>query len=313
MKKNKVYSSRISKIRTQISLLFKDPGLFLADFLYVNIYQSNMGKIPYPILLYIIKYYGGWPGMGIILPMRKYKYQEKVKKFGEIIKIIIGLALIILISIFGVTRHSDSFFFGFVQELLAEIFFIIILLYVLPRFLNPPRKFSLSIYQKMPFGQTYFGDGKARIDIVLRNNGPEYLKNDEYQWELYIPYEMLDEDDIIKYDGACEVLDDYFGKMWKISSDNNPSLFTNHEKSLLSIQVDREYLTGEKPSSVGPLFKVYYLIRTINGNIPAFDKVTMDFMGVGIPAEIYPQLGEINFDDWIAAYQSKNLVKKSKK
>jgi hypothetical protein len=45
-------------------------------------------------------------------------------------------------------------------------------------------------------------------------------------------------------------------------------------------------------------FKIYYIFRTINGNIPTLESVTRDFQGSGIMFEEYPKIGELVFTDW---------------
>jgi hypothetical protein len=42
-----------------------------------------------------------------------------------------------------------------------------------------------------------------------------------------------------------------------------------------------------------PPAKIYYILRTIGGNVPSYDSVSRDFLGSGIPLDQYPQFGEI--------------------
>ena len=293
----------IKRTWQKVITLIKNPGHGLADFLYQKVYKFEKDKIPYPIFLFILKYYGGWAGVGIYMSMREFDYKKKIKKFKDISKVVIVVTIITTGIIVGATQSSDSFMFGVVQELLAEIVSIVIIFYGLPRLLNPPKKFDLTIFQKSPFGQSYRGDSKPIINIVLRNDGLEFLDVNEGRWELFIQKDILEESDFISSIGKREVISEVFGEMWKISGDINAPLFSKQEIVLLSFQVNREYLIGELLSLNGAFFKVYYLLRTINGNIPTIDKVTRDFMGIGISNEIYPQYGEITFDEWIDVYQ----------
>ena len=150
----------------------------------------------------------------------------------------------------------------------------------------------------MPFGGTYHSNKKPIINIIIRNEGKDILQINEFRWELFICKEFLKEKDFINFKGKIELIEDYYGTMWKISGDNQTPLFIGQEIILLTLKIDQKLLIGELLGNQIPIFKVYYLLRTIDGNIPSFDKVTRDFMGIGIPVESYPQFREITFEDW---------------
>ena len=121
MKQEKRNNKHRINILKKFIIRIKQPGQSLADFIYTVVYKGQIDKIPYPILLFIIKYYGGWAGIGIMLPIREYRYKEKVNKIVDVTKLLIGPIVIIPIIIYGITKTSENFLFGFVQELLAEI------------------------------------------------------------------------------------------------------------------------------------------------------------------------------------------------
>lgn len=272
---------------------------WIAEFIYFKIFKGDKSKVPYPIFLFILKQFGGWAGVGIYLPMRQYEYKAKMKKVKEIIVPVAGVLFVLIIFIISMTKSSENFIFGFSQEFLSNVIFTLLILYFLPRMLNPPKKYEVQINRRLPYGIMYKEGEKPEFIISIRNNGKEVFKQNEIHWELYIFDDFVKKEDFIYVDGSIETTNQVFGRMWKITGENSSSLFVNQEKELMRVKIDRELLIAGKSGEQFPIIKIYYIIRSIGGNFPPFDKVTKDFMGIGIPVEQYPQFGEISFEDWI--------------
>lgn len=267
------------------------PGEILADIIYL-IYKCNNDNIPYPLLLYVINYYGGWAGVSIYLNSRKYLYHIKVTKAKNLFTNLIIPSGIILVVIFGAIQKSDTFFFGFVQNLLSDIILILLIIYLLPKILNPQKKYNVSLMQFRDIIPAADND-KVEIIISLVNTGEEVYKREEIYWEIFIPFEYLEEEDISLFNGEIQI-DEFFGKMWKIFGTNLSPLFIKQDQRILRANFNRDVLYGTTDS---PL-KIYYEFKTINGNIPTIENTTRDFMGYGIPIEEYPKWAELKFTDW---------------
>lgn len=137
-------------------------------------------------------------------------------------------------------------------------------------------------------------ENKIEITISIINTGQEIYKKEEINWEIFVPFDYLQEKDITKINGDVEICEEVIGKIWKFYGINQSPLFLEQTLHIAKLNFKIETLEG---TNNVPL-KIYYRFWTINGNIPTIDHITKDFMGEGIPIERYPKLGELIFDDW---------------
>jgi hypothetical protein len=284
------------RIRTKgIFHFIRNPKYFLAHFFY-SLYKGDRDKIPFPIFDFIVGQMGGWAGVGIILNMRRYEYNLKLSKARTIIIYVVGSLLILLILGLGITQGSESIFFGFAQNLLSDIILIILVIYLLPKLLNKPKKYNISLVQERPYiyGIKEADEDKELIIISIFNSGEEVYKEKEISWEILIPFDTLDEKDINIICGTYEGSEELIGHMWKLSGINSSPLFIDQRLCVARIKFKHETLSGPE---IPPL-KIYYIFRTINGNIPAEKDVTRDFMGWGMSSQQYPRIGELVLQAW---------------
>ncbi|MDY6994264.1 MAG: hypothetical protein SVR94_16900 [Pseudomonadota bacterium] len=275
----------------------------IANFIYFKIFKANRDKIPYPLFLFILKQFGGWAGVGIYLPMREYHYKVKMNKFLKYFLIIVGVLVLVFSVIFSILKGSNNFLFGFFQELFAELIFVLLLIYFLPKLLTRRNKYKIAVLGETEIGNLHYQYNDPLINISLKNIGEEVYREKEICWEIYLPFDLIGLENIERVFGEYEIINSLVGKMWKFSSINHKPLFIDQKIELLRLRIDREYFSGRRPSNNPYGFKIYYLIRTVNGNYPTFDNVTQDFMGIGIPIEEYPKFGEINFPDLHGYYR----------
>ncbi|MBG0787218.1 MAG: hypothetical protein H0S79_19150 [Anaerolineaceae bacterium] len=289
-KNNKLKKKKSNKIFHAIT----HPGLTFANFLYFSIFHANKEKIPLPILKYIINYFGGWAGMSIYMPMREYSYGVKKKKLIKTITLITTILILIFLVIYGIWQKSDHFLFGFIQEFLAGLLLSLLAIHFLPEILNPPKNYALTITQSPSLFSQNQDEEKKEILITIKNIGEEVYKKEEIGWELYIPSEALSELDIIENIGSEKDYSGFEGIFLRVSGINSEPLFVDQSLIIARLKINNKVLNGTKSLP----FKIYYILRTINGNIPLLEDITLDFVGIGMPIEVYPKWGEITFSDW---------------
>lgn len=262
-------------------------GFKISD-LILRLYKHDKDKIPYPVLCFMINNLGGWAGVGIYSATRHYKYVLKKKKLiNFVFNYIMPFALIGLI-IYGATRNTTNFLFGFTQELLAQIFFIVLALYLVPKLLNKPIVFDISLDVKSTYDSGIFED-KQELKLSYRNTGKQVFRKDEIFWEICIFFESLAEKDILELNGQYEQKEVGFYPMWRFFGTNQTPLFLEHSIDIGKIIVQKDFYSEAKDKSI----LVLYQFKTIYGNIPSIDKLTPVFWGSGITIDDYPKLGEI--------------------
>ena len=166
----------------------------------------------------------------------------------------------------------------------------LLIIYILPKILNPHKKYNLSIVHSRELNID--DKNKEPITISINNIGEEIYKSEEIYWEIFIPSECIDIKDVRLFIGEIQTYEE-FGLMWKIYGVNKSPLFINQRIDILRLDFNPEVLYGTVQS---PL-KIYYELKTINGNIPTIDKVTLDFLGTGVPLEYYPNWAEYPITD----------------
>jgi hypothetical protein len=262
----------------------KRPRYFVANCLY-RMYKSDKDRIPYPLFHFISQQFGGYAGISIYLNMREYGYKVKISKLKRILLFIFVPIIVVSLLIVGALQDSTNFIFGFVQNLLADIILILLVLYILPKVLNKPKKYNICLRQDCSYSIN--DDNVQELLISSHNIGEEVYKIKEYYWEIYIPWNDFTEEDIIRVNGSFE-RDDELHPFYKFSGINDSPLFLNQEQFLLKIRLSEKVLEQE----ASHLMKIYYRFWTIVGNIPTFENITHDFMGYGYSVDRYPKLGE---------------------
>lgn len=267
--KNK--SSRILKS-------IKEPKKTLASFIYF-IYGRDKNKIPFPLLIFVISQFGPQMGLSIYLPDRHAKYITKVNKIKSIFfRGIIPIIILIILS-FGASQENDSFLFGFTQNLLADIILILLATYILQEILNKQKKYFVTLSHSSI--QEYNTENQVGILLSLHNTGKEVFKKEELYWELYINPRLLNEENIIEINGNIEENNGLL-QFWKFHNANSTPLFLDQTMPIARLVFNREHLP----------IKIYYVLRTNNGNLPKRADITDDFRGMGFPPERYPKWGE---------------------
>jgi hypothetical protein len=285
-------SNYLRELIINIFQTIRNPGLFLSKLIYF-VFGSNKSNIPYPLLLFVIKHLGPWAGVSIVLPIRLYSYKLKLKKLRNLVFYIFLPLIIIALIIIGAIQDYNNFLFGFDQNLLAEIIFILLALYILPKLLNKPKKYNISLERKEIYNNNDYEE-KTEILISIRNTGEEVYKHEEIYLEIFVPLICLEKEDISMANGDMEVSEVVHLPMWRLYFLNKFPLFLDQEQSIVRLKFRNETLYGSQYSP----FKIYYIFRTINGNIPTFERITRDFQGGGIPFEEYPKLGELVFTEY---------------
>ena len=272
--------------------LAKNPGdeisyLIIATF-------GDLDRIPDPFFSYVTKRLGHWAGFGIYMEMREYRKKLKRDKFYKFISGYFLPLIILAVMITSLFLKSNNFLFGFFQNLLSDIILILLAIYILPKQLNKPQKYNLALEQMSIYNQKYDEKDKIEIVVSILNNGEIVYKKEEIYWEIYIPLDALNKRDIKIINGDFEIGELAYFPMWKFYGANDTPLFLGQNQSIVKLifKLDSLY------QSRFPPLKIYYLIRTINGNIPTIDKVTNDFQGMGIPFDEYPKVAELVFTDW---------------
>ncbi|MGD0613768.1 MAG: hypothetical protein ABSB41_19910 [Anaerolineales bacterium] len=291
----KMFEILKNKIR-EILQIIRNPGRSLA-MLILRVYKGEKDKIPLLLLTFIIRYLGPWLGIGIYMPIRQYQEALKRKKLRKLIDDYFLPLLILVIVIIGAFQRNDNFFFGFFQNLAADIILIILAIYILPKQLNKPQKYNVTLDQSIPYDINHV-EGKTKLMISIINTGDEIYKKEEINWEIFISSEYLIESDITLINGDYEISEEFYRPMWKFYGINKSPLFLDQKFPLVSLIFDLKTL--EKSSVIPDIPymtvippKIYYILRTINGNIPTIENISRDFQGDGIPFERYPKIGEL--------------------
>ena len=282
----KIFSSMQNEYK-KIKRVFTNPGDAFAKFLYWNIYKGDNNKIPYPIFLPVIrKNSGGWSGMGIYLNMRERQYNLKVNKLKKIIPIGIIIIVIIFLCI-GATQRTDNFFYGIAQNLFSDVILILLIIYILPKYLNAPKKYKVALIVE----HAYDVDSKFTNEILIQNMGQEVYKSKEIYWEIFGGTELKKEDICLQngnfenYDKIPMIIN------WRMYGHNETPLFLDQKEPIAKIKM-KEGNSINLP--VNNKVKIYYRLYTINGNLPLEWEVTSDFNGLGVEPSMYPKFGEIS-------------------
>jgi len=284
------FVSYINKLRN-IGKRLQNPKMFLADVIY-SFYKCDKDKIPLPLFNYILSQYGPWAGFSIYWPIREYQYRKKIRKIKKFFIEIILPIIVFSLLIYGAKQDKDNFFFGFVQNVLSDVFLLILVIYLIPKTLNKPKKYNLSINYIADYSKNH--KESTNLILSLKNTGEEIYKAQEIFWEIFIPKDLLQKEDITILTGKCPKSDELFRPMWKFSGENSSPLFIGQEVNIAKLKISINNLKG---SSYGPT-KIYYKLLTISGNIPEFENISLDFEGMGIPVDKYPTIGELPIMDW---------------
>ena len=269
--------------------IIRHPGDFLAGFIF-SLYGGDKDKIPLPLLKFVIKHMGGWAGISIYFTMREYSEKVKRSERQKVFNYFILPVVICLVIFIGGIQKEDNFFFGFAQNLFSDIILILLVIYILPQFLNKPKNYKVSLEHKCSNSIKE----NSELILLIKNIGEEVFKRDELYWEIFIPSGDLLKRDIISVEGSVEAdSNDIPLPTWKLSGVNEMPLFIGQELIVARLIFRGKVLSGTQSSP----YKIYYRFRTIGGNFPTLEKVTTDFLGAGVPIEEYPNLGEYTFDD----------------
>jgi len=257
------------------------------------LYRGDKDRIPLPLFLFLFRYYGGWAGAGIYISMRQYLFNLKIKKVKSHAANYV-LPILIIGAIFaGIFQEKESFYFGFAQNLLSDFILILLTIYFLPKLLNPPKNYNISLGEK---ATNVKNNNKYKQEIALSivNIGKEVFTKEAIFWEIFIPLESLEKEDIDEVNSEIEISDELFSRMWRIYGINRAPLFLEQEMLIARITFNIGVLYGSEHAP----FKIYYRFRTINGNFPSLENVTQDFLGYGFSMEDYPKVGEFLFTAW---------------
>lgn len=256
---------------------------WVADIVY-KFFGSNRDKVPYPLLVLIISEMGGWAGVSYTLGRRQYFYELKLKRFKALISNI-GIFLLSLTLLYiGFRVNKDSIVFGFLQNLFADIILLVLVIYLLPKKLNPTKKINIRI----GFEETYNSEC-LETTVYIQNVGEEIYKSNEIEWELWIYKQYLQEEEILWTMGSYEPTDSWYYPSWKFTGQNSTPLFIDKKSKLLTISLKEQILNN---SPYEPI-KIYFKIWTVNGNLPELENLTRDFVNLGLTFENYPKLGEL--------------------
>jgi hypothetical protein len=264
----------------------KHPLDYLADLIY-HLYSGDKNKIPLPLLKFIFSRYGGWAGISLYFVFREYDEKLKRERKQKIFRnIILPVGLLIILIFVGFFTKKDSFFFGFAQNLLADVVAVLLAIYILPQYFNKPKIYKLSLNDECST-DTVDGD-KISVLFKVKNIGKEVFGKDEIYWEIYIAAEYIKQEDIhsilINYEPDNNGIPI---TTWKFYGLLNQPLFLGQEIGLLKINLRKEIIKAQDDSP-----QIYYRFRTIGGNFPTFENVTRAFLGFGYSIDKYPRVGE---------------------
>ena len=258
----------------------------------LSYYGREIEKIPYPVLKFLKKHMGGFAGISIHLSISQYRYKVKMKKiekmltsFGIPIIVIIGVILLVIYD-------GENFIGGFIENLAADIVLLVLAIYALPKVLNKPKFYGVSIVHRGDYQAVLSNENKAKVILSIRNIGQEVYKSKEVFWEVFLKSDIARED-IVVLDGKLDEKKTDFD-LWRISGFNDGPLFLDEKWDIFEMGVNSDLLCG----GLGEPYKIYYRFKTINGNIPHLEGVTKEFLGFGIPIEQYPRIADYSFDNW---------------
>ena len=248
--------------------------------------------MPLPILKFIVDQLGAWAGCSIYFSIREYQQDVKLAKYKKRFFSTILPLIVIVVLVFSGSRDSENFLFGFAQNLLSDIFLVLLTIYFLPKYLNPPKNYKVSL-AKRTVTEIPDDSGKEEIVISLINTGGEVYKREEIYWEIFIPFGVIEESDIVEVCGDSEINDDeILTSMWRFSGVNISPLFIEHKIDILKLKIQSEFLCEDE---IGEPFSIYYRFKTINGNFPTIENMTREFLGMGYYSlEKYPKLAKFS-------------------
>jgi hypothetical protein len=255
----------------------------LANIIY-KFYGRDRNRIPFPLLVFIIGEFGGWAGVSITLARRQYSYELKLKRFKAIISNIGIISGGLLLIYGGFIVSKDSIIFGFLQNLFSDIILLVLVIYLLPKRLNPTKKVNINI----EIEETYNNE-RLETTLYINNVGEEIYKSNEIEWEIWIYSQYLEEKDILWTVGSYELSDSWLFPSWKFTGINSTPLFIDHKSKLLTISIKDQILNSSPYEPV----KIYFKFWTVNGNLPELEHVTKDFVNLGITFDNYPKFGEL--------------------
>ena len=270
----------------KIREFFFKQGQKVANLIY-RIYNCDRERVPYPLMGFLILHMGGWTGVSLFMARRQYQYEMRKKKVIKTFNKIIALLFILFIG-FAATRPFNNYLYGFSQELAAEVVFILLVLYILPQYLNRPKKLKIDIKVNRVYDQLNKNVGK--FVITLKNTGELVFKKEEVSWEIYIPYENVSINDIKVSKSSVEKNNtDIYQNTWKITGIIDKPLFLEQTYAICRFSKSKEKSVSEDR----PPLLIYYVIRTIYGNLPDIENYSTVLLGTGIPFSEYPRIGEI--------------------
>lgn len=193
MKKKSFLSNSIKKSVSDFVDYIKNPKRILADFIYI-LFGKQIENVPFPLLGIVLRYHGGWPGISIFHASREYSYKKRIIKLRNLGFILI-IPGILLLLYYGIMQTADNFLFGFAQNLFADIILIILIVYLLPRFLNRQKNYGIVLEQKTASLGLRSGS-KEEILLSLINTGEEVYNNNEICWQIFIPPPCFKKEDI---------------------------------------------------------------------------------------------------------------------
>jgi hypothetical protein len=269
------------------------PGSFISKII-LWLYGNDIYNVPYPFLNFVLNHIGRWPGVSIFISSSEYTYRQKINKIKQNLKYLL-VSLLFLFTLFVLFfTKQESFLFGFAQNLLADLILILLVLYLLPNILNEPKKYNVSLRRKPNYENYSAQDRKKEVSIYIKNDGEETYKEGELSWELLIPDKYCSEADITSINGNIESHYTLAKNMWLISGINDTSFFVDQNIEIATITIDKDRI---KQNYDSPL-KIYYQLKTIDGNIPTVENITRDFIGYAIPFDDYPKLGDFILYEW---------------
>ena len=270
------------------------PGLALSDVILL-IYKQDISNVPFPWKSLVAHFHGHWAGFG--LQQQIWETSEKAKNI-RIRKILVPIILIIIVGeaiYYGSQQPKDSFLFGFTQNLLADIIFILLSIYILPKILNKQKKYSVILRKEgkiekindEDINSPYIKDLRE-IKLLLYNNGEEVYKTSEIYWEIYLPIDILEDIVVINGDSVID------RSPMKLYGANTKPLFVDQSIEIFKANLKVSELQGVKNLPQ----KIYYRFWTINGNIPTIENQTLDFSGSGAQLEDNPGVAELILLRW---------------
>lgn len=269
----------------KIRNIFFKHGQKVANLIY-RIYNRDRDRVPYPLMGYLIFHMGGWAGVSLYMAMRQYQYEIRKNKLIKTFNKIIAILFILFIG-FAATRPFNNYLYGFSQELAAEVVLILLVLYILPQYLNRPKKYKIEINVKNISDP--IEEKESEFKITLKNTGELVFKKEEVSWEIYIPAENISRNDVKVKNRCIEKNSDLYMNTWKIYGIIDKPLFLEESYEIGKFKMSKEKSVSEDR----PPFLIYYVIRTAYGNLPDIENYSPVLLGTGVPFSEYPRIGEI--------------------